>query len=237
MNTRRLPPGAVPKGASPTFTEETLPAALRDNHALGAGRWGVLHLLNGEVTYVDLVAGEESALKAPAVVTIPPSSAHKLRPGGTPFRLRVDFFVERDGEAPLREHEPDRANAARRSLARCEAAGDFAAKFYELFLAISPDVAAAFARTDFDKQRKLLRASVVMLVSRDVEDPKVRELLGRIGETHARDRYDIPPLLYEMWLESLCATVAALDPEWDEGVEAAWRDRMRAGIQIITASY
>ena len=43
--------------------------------------------------------------------------------------------------------------------------------------------------------------------------------------------------LYELWLDSICETVKALDPEWTAELEAHWRVRMRAGMQIIMAAY
>jgi len=56
------------------------------------------------------------------------------------------------------------------SFKRCEAFGDFSEKFYEVFLSASPDIAPFFANTEFGKQRKLLRATANIMVTRDIED-------------------------------------------------------------------
>ena len=48
----------------------------------------------------------------------------------------------------------------RPSFDRCEATGDFADKFYALFLNKSREIPPLFAQTEFQKQRKLLRATV-----------------------------------------------------------------------------
>ena len=96
------------------------------------------------------------------------------------------------------------------SFDRCEAAGDFAATFYEVFLSSSAEIALLFAGTDFEQQRKLLRATVYIMVTRDVGDPKARETLERIGHSHGRSKLDIRPEFYTVWLDSLCETVKQL---------------------------
>ena len=68
-----------------------MPDALLNEHSLGAGRWGVLHVLEGAVDFVDLETGQEHHLQAPLEWTIAPERKHHLRLGG-PVRCRVDFF-------------------------------------------------------------------------------------------------------------------------------------------------
>ena len=123
------------------------------------------------------------------------------------------------------------------SFDRCEAAGDFAATFYEVFLSSSAEIALLFAGTDFEQQRRLLRATVYIMVTRDVGDPKARETLERIGHSHGRSKLDIRPEFYTVWLDSLCETVKQLDPEWTPDVETCWREGMRPGIELITSMY
>ncbi len=123
------------------------------------------------------------------------------------------------------------------SFKRCEETGDFADTFYGIFLDTSPEVAGMFERTDFDKQRKLLRGTVFMMVSRDVNEPKAVEALERIGHSHSKANLDVRPELYELWLDSLCATVKKLDPNWTDELEADWREQMSPGISLITSLY
>ena len=47
MTIEGMPSGLVPSGGSLEFTRDTLPEALQKKHALGDGRWGVLHVLEG----------------------------------------------------------------------------------------------------------------------------------------------------------------------------------------------
>ncbi len=125
----------------------------------------------------------------------------------------------------------------RASFDRCEAAGDFAEKFYEIFLNSSPEIAPLFAKTDFKQQRKLLRATVYIMVTRDVTDPKGREALERVGHSHARAKLNIRPELYDLWLDSLCETAKAMDAEWTPELERSWRECMAPGIALITSLY
>jgi len=125
----------------------------------------------------------------------------------------------------------------RNSFMRCESTGDFGEKFYDIFLKKSPEIADSFASTDFKKQRKILRASVFILASRDVEDPKAKEVLEGVGHTHDKNHLDIRPELYVTWLESLCETVREMDPEWSEDLEVLWRQQVQLGINLITSMY
>ena len=125
----------------------------------------------------------------------------------------------------------------RTSFDRCEATGDFADKFYAIFLTKSPEIPPLFAQTAFEKQRKLLRATVYIMVTRDVDDPIARETLERIGRSHGRSELDIRSELYDLWLDSVCETVKDLDPEWTPETERFWRERMAPGIALITSQY
>ncbi len=128
-------------------------------------------------------------------------------------------------------------NELKESFDRCEAAGDFAETFYDIFLASSPAIAPFFAETNFVKQRNLLRATVYILVTRMPDDPQARETLERIGQSHARTQLNVRPELYELWLDSVCATVEKLDPQWTPELETAWRAQLRPGIEVITSMY
>ena len=125
----------------------------------------------------------------------------------------------------------------RASFDRCEATGSFAEQFYDVFLNSSAEIAPLFAKTDFEKQRKLLRASVYVMITRNVDDPQARETLERIGGSHGRTQLNIRPELYELWLDSLCETLKRMDPEWTAELERAWRDHLRPGIELITSLY
>jgi hemoglobin-like flavoprotein len=127
--------------------------------------------------------------------------------------------------------------SVRSSFERCEAAGDIGETFYGIFLKKSPEIADLFANTDFKKQRKHLRASVFLLVNRNVEEPKAKEVLEGIGRSHNKSNLDIRPELYGIFLESLCETVKEMDPQWSEELDSSWRQQVLPGVHIITSLY
>ena len=85
--------GLVAAGASPVFTRDTLPDALKAEHTLAPGRWAVLCVLEGSLRFVNLETGEERTVSAPARVTIRPGLPHRVALEG-PLRCRIDFFRE-----------------------------------------------------------------------------------------------------------------------------------------------
>ena len=93
MTIEGMPSGLVPSGRSLEFTRDTLPEALQKKHALGDGRWGVLHVLEGSLIFVDLAGGNERLVAAPGRVVIAPRLPHKVVVSG-PVLCRVDFFRE-----------------------------------------------------------------------------------------------------------------------------------------------
>ena len=99
MAKKRLPPGLVPTGASLNFTERTIPEALQREHALSSGRWGVLHVLEGSLRFVDIDNGRERVVVAPDQLIIHPQSPHRVSVEGV-LRCRIDFFREpNDGDS------------------------------------------------------------------------------------------------------------------------------------------
>ena len=93
MTIEGMPSGLVPSGRSLEFTSDTLPEALQKEHALADGRWGVLHVLEGSLVFVDLASGNERVVAAPDSVVIQPRLPHKVVVSG-PVRCRIDFFRE-----------------------------------------------------------------------------------------------------------------------------------------------
>jgi hypothetical protein len=43
--------------------------------------------------------------------------------------------------------------------------------------------------------------------------------------------------LYDLWLDSLLATVRAVDPAWNAEVEQAWESVMTVGIAYLVSRY
>ena len=208
----------------------------RRSTSWAAGHWGVLHVFEGSLNFVDIASGEQRTVSAPDLVTIHPEAPHRVEVEG-PVSCRVDFFREPDAGSSMSAPGAFAEQDVRSSFDRCEANGNFAETFYNNFLNSSPEIAPYFAATNFEKQRKVLRQSVYMMVTNDVADPGMRDMLGNLARIHSRAWRDIHPKLYELWLDSICKAAKELDPEWSDDLERKWRVRLRDGMQMIMAAY
>ena len=121
------------------------------------------------------------------------------------------------------------------SYGRCCANPAFFDSFYRHFLDSSPEIRAKFANTDMPAQKQLLRQGILNLVmhARGMPDTKLRAL----GESHSRQRLDIRPELYDLWLDALLLTISEHDKECDADVRQAWREVLNKGIAVIKAGY
>ena len=124
------------------------------------------------------------------------------------------------------------------SLRRCDADPEFLDIFYDRFLASSPKVKSKFADTDFHRQKRLLRASfyLILLASEDPTDGPER-YLGHLAARHSTRDLDVGAELYDLWLDSLLASVKECDPEYNPEVEAAWEKMMGIGIDFLLSRY
>jgi hemoglobin-like flavoprotein len=124
------------------------------------------------------------------------------------------------------------------SLARCLRGEQFFQRFYELFLASSPEVREKFQATDFRKQRRMLQSSFYMLVEYIALGwPECQAYLERIAIAHGRHGRDISPHLYDLWLDCLLQAVRERDELYSVDVEGAWRFMMGAGITFLKVRY
>jgi hemoglobin-like flavoprotein len=124
------------------------------------------------------------------------------------------------------------------SLRRCNSKPDFLDRFYEKFLASSPKVRQKFAATDFVRQKRALRASLHLmpLAASDPENGPVRYLKD-LAIRHSKQELNVGAELYDLWLDSLLATVRECDPEFGPQVESAWEEVMMVGIQYLLKKY
>ncbi len=120
------------------------------------------------------------------------------------------------------------------SLERCSADPDFLDIFYGNFLGSSPKVRERFAGTDFDRQKRALRASfdTMILAARD-EENGAGAYLGPLAEKHGARQLRIGAELYDLWLDSLLKTVKACDPAWTPAVEETWERVLGVGIRYL----
>ena len=123
------------------------------------------------------------------------------------------------------------------SLERCAENEDFVPAFYDEFLNASDQVRKHFRFTSFEKQNQMLLASLRLSAGATNGDPdSLRELKAR-SESHSRDRMNIEPELYDLWLEALIKAASKYDPEWNPEIENAWRTILGFVIHRMTTSY
>ncbi len=123
------------------------------------------------------------------------------------------------------------------SYHRCRESAGFIDTFYELFLAKSPKVAEKFRRTDFTRQKLMLRESLLSMLLFNLGSADARNELERLAVRHSRHGVDIPPPLYDLWLDALSETIARHDPQITPELAAEWRAAMRPGIDLLVGKY
>jgi len=123
------------------------------------------------------------------------------------------------------------------SMTRCLGIPTFLDRFYERFVASSPEVASKFEHTDFGRQKVALRQSLYLMVMATEGGEGAVDYLDRIAVRHGRNSLDIRPEFYDLWLEALVATARELDSEFDDDTEAVWREMLRPGIEIMRSRY
>jgi hemoglobin-like flavoprotein len=123
------------------------------------------------------------------------------------------------------------------SLERCTASPEFLDRFYDLFLASSREVAEKFRHADFPKQKRMLQASLYMMILATDGKAEIHRDLQRIAKRHSRTDLDIRPELYTLWLECLIQAVRECDPQFTPETEAAWRRIMEQGIKFMQSYY
>jgi hemoglobin-like flavoprotein len=109
---------------------------------------------------------------------------------------------------------------------------DFFEDFYQGFIASSPEVATAFANSDMQKQRSMLKKSLVFLASSSAGHDAT-PYLAQVARRHGTADANIPPHLYDVWLECLIDSVRRFDPQFDDETELAWRLVLGHGITYM----
>ncbi len=110
-----------------------------------------------------------------------------------------------------------------RSFETCVARPGFIERFYQIFIASSPEVRDKLKDTDLKKQARIIKKSLYVLTLASIETEEVRQELASLGHSHGREGMRIGPHLYELWLDCLLQAVREFDPGWSEDVSSSWR--------------
>lgn len=123
------------------------------------------------------------------------------------------------------------------SLARCYAQPRFLERFYEIFLEASPEAREKFAGTDLAQQRRMLKASLVLMMLSTGGKAEGMVHMERIGTVHGKGGHDIPAHLYDIWLECLIKAVREFDPQADDELIAVWKRVLEPGIAFMKSRH
>lgn len=123
------------------------------------------------------------------------------------------------------------------SLERCLMDESFVSRFYARFLLSSDEVAAKFASTDLARQASMLKRSLYLVARAAYGLEDGLQHLQAIAESHSRRGLDIPPHLYEHWLETLLQVMRETETRYDEELEQVWRSCLQPCIDRMTGAY
>jgi hemoglobin-like flavoprotein len=124
------------------------------------------------------------------------------------------------------------------SLRRCNTDPGFLDRFYERFLTSSSKVREKFAGTDFVRQKRMLQASLqLLLVAAQDDGKRPTPYLDAVAARHSASQMAIGAELYDLWLDSLLSTVREVDPGWNAEVEDAWERVMTIGIAYLVTRF
>jgi hemoglobin-like flavoprotein len=136
-----------------------------------------------------------------------------------------------------RPTEPRTLQTFDESLRRCSADTRFLDRFYELFLASSPKVREKFANTDFVHQKRAVLGSLHLILLAAKSPEEADRHLSEVAARHSSAQLAVGAELYDLWLDSLLATVREIDPAFGPEVEEAWEDVMAVGIRYLVSRY
>jgi truncated hemoglobin YjbI len=108
-------------------------------------------------------------------------------------------------------------------------ADDFFLAFYKRFLR-DKAIADLFADSDMPRQVGMLRRSLFQFVSYYLVSSVTPEIV-RLAKLHTA--MQIPDEMFDVWLETLLATVEEFDPSFDESVRLAWCWALTPGITLM----
>jgi hemoglobin-like flavoprotein len=131
----------------------------------------------------------------------------------------------------------DMVDIAQASYARCCAVPDFFTAFYADLFATCPPAKAMFANTDFDRQNRLVKHGIGLLINYNREPAGEPNILTRVAERHRRGDIGVDPALYPFFIESFITTARRFDPDFNDGVERAWREATAKGVAYMGSKY
>jgi hemoglobin-like flavoprotein len=136
-----------------------------------------------------------------------------------------------------RSIDAESLNAAHASYECAAEKPEFYAGFYANFFQVCPDARPKFAKTDFERQHKLLHHAIGMLLIYPKHEHDEPNLLSRLARRHGRKDLDIPASMYRPFVDALVMTLRQCDPSFNDQIEAAWRAILSVGVAYMQSKY
>jgi len=130
-----------------------------------------------------------------------------------------------------------RLDAAHTSYERAAGRPEFYATFYANFFRLCPDARPKFAKTDFERQHKLLHHAIGMLLIYPKHVGEEPGLLGRLARRHSRTDLDIPASMYPLFVDALMLALRQCDASFNDELEKSWREILAVGIEYMQSKY
>lgn len=108
----------------------------------------------------------------------------------------------------------------------------FFAAFYDRLRAAEPEIGLLFAKTDMDRQIRMLMASMTHVISFS-NTLEAKDDLKQMAQFHGAGKLDLPSHYYDVWLRCLLDTVSEHDAKYDEHVETAWKVVLSPGVEYM----
>ena len=123
------------------------------------------------------------------------------------------------------------------SYGKCVLEEGFFDKFYFTFFNSHADFKPLFSKTDFNKQKQLLKETINFMIMYANGSGIAARTLDRVAILHDKDHINIRPEYYKYWVDSLIDTLKEFDKEFDDSLEHNWRETLDQGIQLFISRY
>tara|TARA_B100000287_G_C20060707_1_gene554288 strand:- start:24 stop:452 length:429 start_codon:yes stop_codon:yes gene_type:complete len=130
-------------------------------------------------------------------------------------------------------------NSISQSYGRCINQPKFFDTFYKKILDSNPKIAPMFSNTDFEKQKDLLRKSIIYVITY-ADKPNshfAQQKLFEVGTIHSISNINVPPELYPYWSKSLIDTIAEFDPQFSLELEQQWYLVVEPALDLLASKY
>jgi hemoglobin-like flavoprotein len=123
------------------------------------------------------------------------------------------------------------------SLERCEQSPGFLLRFYDRFMDSSDLIREKFRFTDFQRQVRMLAASLRACALAISGDREALVTLNELAVSHDRYHHDAKPEWYDLWLDALVLAAAEFDPEWSNELDHVWHHELGYVIEHMRSRY